>query len=160
MFVYDRREWSVLVFVSVFAGVILSLFIIYMERGESAFSMIQNSVLFFPSIFLVCLLVFAARGSIRIALSQRELKVQVGYFPFARRTILLDDLVRIERTEIPWYKAKTVKGWFVKTERYTASYGKAFLLRVKDGKPCIIQSRNREEILSTIKRVRSEVEII
>ena len=162
LFVYDRREWSLFAFLTLFLAFALSISMIYIKNGEKVFFMVLRSPSFSLSFSLIALMLLTARASIRITLArrERELKVQVGYFPFARRTILLDDIVRIERTHIPWYKVKTVKGWFVSTERYTASNGEAFLVQVKKGKPCVIQTRYREEIFKVIKQIVPEVEIV
>ncbi len=155
---YEQREWSLYTVFSTAAGILLALLIICAEKGGSALA--QTLPWFLPMLLGIGLFILAINGSIHIALNATELKVSIGHLAFMRRTLPLDTILRIERTRVAWYQAKPKKGWGVKTERYAVAPGEAFTVYSATGKPCVIQSKNTEAILSLLKRHRSRIEFV
>ena len=158
MEIYGRREWSAMTLAGILTGIGVAYFFVCAERGDRLAA--EDASWFLPVMLGIAVFVMTVRGSARIAVTADELKVCVGYGPFMRRTLPLDGILSIERTRVPWYRAQPSKGWGIRRECYAVSPGAAFLVRSGEGKPCLIQSRHTEEILSILARTRPGLKIL
>lgn len=136
-----------------FAGAILI--------GQAGFDEFKRDLFswLLPAILLLLPFIMAVRGNMLVVLSRESLKVQVGFLPFAGRTVALRDIASVEKTYLPWYKAKTQKGALTKQERYAITWGDALLIHPKEGKPFIFQTQNREEIARVLKNLLPDLQI-
>ena len=149
MYIYERREWSFYGIFSILCGCVLVGVIILFDQGQDFF--VRYAFRLFLLLFAIAFLSIASRANIWIALTGEELKIRVGYV-LARRTIRCDDILGAERVRIRWTQAQVSRGWFSGVERFAVSPGPGFRIDVKNGKPCIVQSRYTEEILAALKR--------
>lgn len=159
MNLYERREWPLFPMWGIaagFVGLFAAVGAVSLQEGN-AFFFIRSVV---PALILVALLSMLAGGSVYVAVSPFELKVRVGYTPFHARALSLEKILRVERSRVAWYQAKSRKGWGIRVERYAVAPGPALLIIPVEGKPFLIQSRHAEEILTVLKRTRPEIEIV
>ncbi|MDR1731631.1 MAG: hypothetical protein LBR61_06005 [Synergistaceae bacterium] len=157
-YIYRRREWSKYCVVALVAGFALYVtlgFFLLEVLGESLAAEIRLRLVFAVCIILVALVTF---GGTRIILTESELKVWAGFL-FRRRTIRYDAIKSISRTRIGSERifsgiAPTNRAFFFGRESlYATDSGPGFRIELKNGKSCVIQSHDREKILSEMKRV-------
>ena len=155
---YEKREWPKIIWMMAALIPFAGLTAVGAEEGTSVvFS--RDGVIMLGVFSAVMIFALFARGSVLVSASREGLFVRVGHFPFAQRRIALDNIKAIQRTKIPWYRAKTTKGFWTGMEQYCVSGGDAFTVMVKEGKPLTIQARDREEIFKVLKNLVPDLDI-
>lgn len=158
MYTYEKREWPKIIWL--FAALIpfAGLAAVGAEEG-AGFVFSRNGIAVLPMFIAVTVFALFARGSVLVSISRDGLFTRVGHFPFAQRRVALDNIKAIQRTKIPWYRAKTTKGFWTGMEQYCVSGGDAFTVMVKEGKPLTIQAQDREEMFKVLKNLVPNLDI-
>lgn len=158
MYDYAEREWSLLGIAFTVAGCFFAFLYLYLEYG--AYEFVETAPFIVPLVIGLGFLNVVLFRKIWIGVTKAEIKVSTGIF--RKRTIQIADIESLERTKVGFFTASTHKGWFVKVERFAVSRGDAFRIDLKEGvkgKPCIIQSKNTDEIIKILRRINPAIEI-
>lgn len=159
MYEYAEREWSLLGIGITVAACLFGFFCFYMEYGAYEFA--EMAPIIVPLVGAVGFLNIVLFRKIWIGITRTEIKISAGIL--RKRKIQIADIASVERTKVGLLSATVHKGWLVKVERYAVSKGEAFQINLKagvKGKPCIVQSRNTEEILKVLRRIAPAIEIL
>lgn len=158
MYEYAEKEWSLLGIGVTILGCLLAFLFVYLEYGAYEFA--ESAPVIVPVVLIIGFLNIVLFRKMSIRITKTEIKISAGIF--RRRKIRIADIASVERTKVGFWSANTHKGWFVKVERYAVAKGDAFQINIKKGckgKPCIVQSRNTEEVLKVLRRIDPAIEI-